>query len=252
MRAWERVKFVMENEGHNKNSFSKAIGMSSNVTITRLINEERKPHRNTLKKIARRFPSYSEKWLFDGEGGVYKQPDKEEEVEENDIQTKETVSCDEYTVSEKRKKVYYTVPLVGVRAQYGYVARYNSKTFINSLPVLPAMVDREFHGKYRMFEVDGDSMDNDTRRSICDGDIVLGREVQPHLWLDRLNVKDWFFVIVHRTDGVSIKQITGVDLKRSTVTCHSLNEMFDDYTIRLDDVVELYHVIRLVDRNVRL
>ena len=56
MEGWERIKFIMEKEGYNKNSFSYAIGMTNNVTITRLINEKRKPSPNTCAKIAQRLP----------------------------------------------------------------------------------------------------------------------------------------------------------------------------------------------------
>ena len=54
MEGWERIKLIMEQEGYNKNSFSATIGLNNNVTITRLINEERKPSRMTCEKIAQR------------------------------------------------------------------------------------------------------------------------------------------------------------------------------------------------------
>lgn len=43
MEAWERVKYIIENEGYNKNSFSNEIGLRNNATIGRLINEHRTP-----------------------------------------------------------------------------------------------------------------------------------------------------------------------------------------------------------------
>ena len=48
MEAWKRVELIIEKEGLNKNSFSKAIGISNNVTITRIINEHRTPSRACL------------------------------------------------------------------------------------------------------------------------------------------------------------------------------------------------------------
>lgn len=64
MEGWERVKYIMETEGYNKNSFSTAIGMSSNVTITRFVNEKRSPSRATCQKIIDKFPQYSYDWLI--------------------------------------------------------------------------------------------------------------------------------------------------------------------------------------------
>ena len=39
---------------------------------------------------------------------------------------------------------------------------------------------------------------------------------------------------------------------KGNITCHSLNELFNDYTVNLDDVVEIYNVIKVVERNMRL
>ncbi len=56
----------------NKNSFSVAIGMSSNVTIGRILNEDRNPHSSTLQKIVTRFPQVNYDWLKTGEGNMLK------------------------------------------------------------------------------------------------------------------------------------------------------------------------------------
>ncbi len=72
MEAWERLQHIMELEGCNKNSFSAAIGLSNNVTITRIINEHRTPSRATLEKVVLAFPKYSINWLLTGEGEMIK------------------------------------------------------------------------------------------------------------------------------------------------------------------------------------
>lgn len=71
MEAWERVEYIIEKEGLNKNSFSKAIGITNNVTITRIINEHRIPSQNTCEKIINAFPKYSLSWLVNGEGDIF-------------------------------------------------------------------------------------------------------------------------------------------------------------------------------------
>lgn len=53
MESWERLELIMKMEGLNKNSFSAAIGLSNNVTITRIINEHRSPSRATCEKIVK-------------------------------------------------------------------------------------------------------------------------------------------------------------------------------------------------------
>ena len=59
-------------EGLNKNSFSAAIGLSNNVTITRIINEHRSPSKATCEKIVKAFPKYNIDWLLKEEGEMMK------------------------------------------------------------------------------------------------------------------------------------------------------------------------------------
>lgn len=70
MEGWERVQYIMEKEGFNKNSFSVTIGINNNVTITRIINEKRNPSRSTCEKIVSRFPHYNIEWLLEGKGDI--------------------------------------------------------------------------------------------------------------------------------------------------------------------------------------
>lgn len=236
MEAWKRVEFIIEKEGLNKNSFSKAIGISNNVTITRIINEHRTPSRATCEKIVSAFPAYNLEWLLTGEGNML--TDAPSQTYHSNARPVDDLS-------------YMNVPVIHIKAQCGYLAGYGDTEYIDTLPTMPVIVDKTYHGKYRIFEVEGDSMDDNSRLAICDGDKVLAREVRRDLWLPKLHINDWYFVIVHRTNGISIKQITAQDDK-GNITCHSLNELFNDYTVNLDDVVEIYNVIKVVERNMRL
>lgn len=236
MEAWERVELIIEKEGLNKNSFSKAIGISNNVTITRIINEHRTPSRATCEKIVSAFPAYNLEWLLTGEGNML--TDAPSQTYHSNARPVDDLS-------------YMNVPVIHIKAQCGYLAGYGDTEYIDTLPTMPVIVDKTYHGKYRIFEAEGDSMDDNSRLAICDGDKVLAREVRRDLWLPKLHINDWYFVIVHRTNGISIKQITAQDDK-GNITCHSLNELFNDYTVNLDDVVEIYNVIKVVERNMRL
>lgn len=256
MEGWERVKLIMEQEGYNKNSFSATIGLSNNVTITRLINEGRKPSRMTCEKIAQRFPQYNPNWILTGGGEMYQE--KEEETVSIPIYKQEEtqkVSTNSQIISNVHPIEnigFMNVPLVHLRAQCGYLNGYGDQEYIDTLPTLPVIVDRTYHGNYRLFEAEGDSMDDGSRSSICDGDIVLGREVKRDLWQYKLHINDWYFIIIHRTEGISIKKIISHDVEHGIITCHSLNDMFRDYQLHLDEIAELYNLIKIVDRNARL
>lgn len=147
---------------------------------------------------------------------------------------------------------FVQVPLVPIRAKAGYLIGYGDDVYIQTLPTVPVITDRTFHGRYRCFEVEGDSMDDGTRNAICDRDVILGREVGRQLWTCKLHYRDWLFVIVHR-EGILIKQIVDHRVNEGIIVCHSLNPLYgEDFEIRLDEVAELYNVIKIVDRNAKL
>ncbi|MFV0545697.1 MAG: helix-turn-helix transcriptional regulator [Bacteroides sp.] len=89
MESWERIEYIIKKEGLNKNSFSKAIGISNNVTITRIINERRAPSRATCEKIISAFPLYNLEWLLTGEGEMLK--DKGSQIQLNTNNTNKGV-----------------------------------------------------------------------------------------------------------------------------------------------------------------
>jgi len=174
---------------------------------------------------------------------------KYNKVLSNDIDTKSSsIQSNAHAVEDLN---YMNVPVVHIKARCGYLVGYADEGYIDSLPTMPVIVDKTYHGRYMIFEAEGDSMDDGTRNSICDGDKLLCREVRRDLWLPKLHINDWYFVIVHRTEGISIKQITAQD-EDGNITCHSLNDMFNDYTVNLDDVAEIYNVIKVVERSMRL
>ena len=147
---------------------------------------------------------------------------------------------------------FINIPFVPVHAQAGYGKGYGDLEYIERLPTIPVIVDKNYNGKYRVFEVDGDSMDDGSRSAIYDGDKILCREVKPDLWRNKLHYRDWYFVIAMRDNGVLIKQIVNHDVDTGNIVCHSLNPLFDDFEVNLNDVAELYNVIKIVDRNTRL
>lgn len=55
----------------NVNSFSKAIGLTNNVTIGRIINEDREPSFQILNKIILTFGSVNANWLLTGKGEIF-------------------------------------------------------------------------------------------------------------------------------------------------------------------------------------
>ena len=113
MEAWERIELIIEKEGLNKNSFSKAIGISNNVTITRIINEHRTPSRATCEKIVSAFPTYNLEWLLTGEGDMF--TDTQSQTFHSNARQVDDLS-------------YMNVPVIHIKAQCGYLAGITENT----------------------------------------------------------------------------------------------------------------------------
>lgn len=143
------------------------------------------------------------------------------------------------------------VPVVPVYAHAGYLTGYGDLEYIDTLPTMPIITDRQYKGNYRIFEIAGDSMYDGSSLSLISGDKVLAREIRPDLWQNKLHFRQWFFVIVHRTEGILVKQITDHDVDSGIIHCHSLNPMFDDFDLSLADVAQLFNVVSIVDREMR-
>ncbi|MDB5281145.1 MAG: hypothetical protein JWO06_220 [Bacteroidota bacterium] len=137
------------------------------------------------------------------------------------------------------------VPLVNQYAYAGYLTGYGDANYMDELPKVPFIVDREYKGKYVCFEVRGDSMDDGTSDSYLPGDIALCREISNNLWKSKLHISKWDFIIVHKTEGILIKKITAHNVELGTLRLHSLNNLYEDFTINLKDVAQLFNVIKI-------
>lgn len=144
-----------------------------------------------------------------------------------------------YEATPIQQDVVY-IPLVNQYAYAGYLDGYTDITYMEQLPKIPFIVDREGLGNYIAFEVKGDSMNNGTEESYLEGDRLYCREIQPHLWVNsKLHLRKWDFVIVH-TDGIIIKRIIDHNVENHTITIHSLNDMYPDRVIDLGEVKQIF------------
>lgn len=236
MEVFERIKEIRKAYFNDSNlDFASFMGEKPSTT-SGWVSGKRGIGKSVIDKITDKLPQINPTWLLTGEG---------------DMEVGKSPSSIQSNAHAVEDLNYMNVPVVHIKARCGYLAGYADEGYIDSLPTMPVIVDKTYHGRYMIFEAEGDSMDDGTRNSICDGDKLLCREVRRDLWLPKLHINDWYFVIVHRTDGIAIKQITAQD-ENGNITCHSLNDLFDDYSVNLDDVAEIYNVIKVVERSMRL
>jgi phage repressor protein C with HTH and peptisase S24 domain len=102
---------------------------------------------------------------------------------------------------EKNASAPYLVPLVGIKAQAGYVKGFEQVDYMETLEQysLPPGVN-PIGAIWRYFEIDGDSMEP----TFCSGDIVLATMVPHEDWRDLKNF--WVYVIL-TSDRLLIKRL---------------------------------------------
>lgn len=143
------------------------------------------------------------------------------------------------------------IPLVSQYAYAGYMSGFTDDEYMKTLPTVPFIIDHELKGNYLSFEVKGDSMDDGSRDSLIEGDRLMCRQIMQHLWQYKLHINNWDFVIVHKTDGVLVKRIIAHDTERCEITIHSLNPLYEDRVLSLNDVAQLFNVIEVSRRSRR-
>lgn len=125
------------------------------------------------------------------------------------------------------------IKAVPVYAQAGYQKGFADPEFIENLPDYDFYNDDE--GTYRVFELKGDSM----YPYLLESDFVKAKFLPPVHWRDKLRVNEVFIVVTR--DGVVCKQLAEHDPNKGTIRLHSFNDLYDDYTLNLTDVLELWY-----------
>lgn len=225
-----RLRKILSDSGLNQSKFAEKAGIRQN-NLSEILSGKRPIGVNVANKIYISF-GINPNWLLTGTG--------------------EKIPTGQGNAKRVENIQYMEVPVVHVHARCGYLTGYGDPVYIESLPTMPVIVDKTYNGNYRVFEAEGDSMDDGSRKAIFDGDNLLCREVKRDLWQYKLHYNDWYFVIVDKKDGIVVKQIIDHDVEKGIITCHSLNPLFQDYQVHLDDVAELYNVIKIVERSARL
>lgn len=228
MTLKERMFYLIEKEGINPNQFYTKSGLG-NGYLDKVGDSFRKP---TIEKIRKSFPHWNIDWILSEKG--------------EPISVSTSKNIDVLEAIPINQNYIINVPLVNQYAQAGYLCGYEDAAYMATLPTIPFIVDHEAQGNYVAFEVKGDSMNDGTEDSYLEGDRLLCREIQSHLWVtSKLHIRKWDFVIVHQ-EGILVKRIIDHNVDSHTITIHSLNDMYPDRVIDLCDVKQIFNVIESV------
>ena len=142
------------------------------------------------------------------------------------------------------------VEYVDLSASAGMLGGDFSADVIDKLPdTHKRLVPREYReGSYLVVRVNGDSMDDGTKRSLSDGDEILVR-----LWtdgMDTLPIRSKLFVLTTRS-GHIVKQITKIDHNKKVITCHSFNPLYPDQVVDFNELIQIFTVEKIVNSKIR-
>lgn len=144
------------------------------------------------------------------------------------------------------------IPLVEQYAYAGYLSGFSNAEYIEELPKISIIVEKHHKGDYKGFNVRGDSMDDNSKSSISNGEIAIGRFINRDYWKSKLHLFQWQdYVIVHQ-EGIIIKRITQHEVEQGIIHCESLNpdkKLYPDFQIKLTEVYELYNIVQIIRNN---
>lgn len=222
----EVINTILKRENIKGATFAKKIGIKPTQIYDLLTGKTKRISEDICQKILSVYPQYNRAWILSGEG--------------EQIQHRK----DEVTL---KIMEFENFPFVSQKAYAGYLSGWADNEYVESLPTVAFPVDHTPLGKYLVFEVKGDSMNDGTYDSYLDGDLLLCREVRMDLWKDsKLHFEKWDFVIVH-DEGVIVKRITGHDVKNHTITIHSLNQDKSKYPDQVIDLCEVRQILNVVN-----
>ncbi len=157
-------------------------------------------------------------------------------------------------------RIILRLPIIPIKAQAGIGKGFlydrdesqDPEDIYDEFDTKVLILERAVSDRYKLFRVIGNRMDDGSKRSICDGDILLCREVYPEDWgYGLINTKYPYVVIVSEEEGILIKQLIKHSRKENTITLHSLNRDYEDVTKSLSDVRAFFYVER-IDRSVQV
>ena len=204
-----------------------------------------------IQEIATTFPDINKEWITDNKGTMFLSDNaliNGKDLNHSISKVKSKNGTEE--VSPVAEQNYMMVEYADLAVSAGMLGGDFSEAFVESLPETHRrLIPREYNeGNYLVVRVNGDSMDDGSKRSLSDDDEILIR-----LWtdsIDTLPIRSKLFVLTTRS-GHIVKQIIKIDHKKKQITCHSFNPLYPDQIVDFDEVIQLFTVEKIVNSKIR-
>lgn len=204
-----------------------------------------------IEEIASTFPDINKEWITDNKGTMFLSDNtliNGKDLSHSISKLKSKNGTEE--VSPVAEQNYMMVEYVDLSASAGMLGGDFSADVIDKLPdTHKRLVPREYReGSYLVVRVNGDSMDDGTKRSLSDSDEILVR-----LWTDGMNtlpIHNKLFVLTTHS-GCIVKQITKIDHNKKVITCHSFNPLYPDQVVDFNELIQIFTVEKIVNSKIR-
>lgn len=152
------------------------------------------------------------------------------------------------SLTDKYGMRYQPMPCGRYKVDVPFISMHLINTFIktgsiddSSLCFLKKQID---DGKYFAFEIDNNSMNNNSRYSLALNDIVLTKQIDIDNFHHEYDNKDLWIIIL--SDSFMCKQIVKVNKSSKEILCHSLNPSpeYSDFSIKLDSIKKIYKIVQ--------
>ena len=187
-----------------------------------------------LKKL---YPELNESWLLFDEGEMIVPKSPTQKIAALEKITFDGENNYKKEVTSVNNEDYMMVEYADLSVQAGPLGR----SPVEDLPKNRTMlVPKEYdNGEYMVLKVDGNSMyKKGSDISIPDGTKILVKKFYLNNG-DTLPIRNNLFVIDAK-DGQALKQIILHDVENGFIRCHSYNEEFKDYDIKMEDIYQIF------------
>lgn len=230
----ERIERIVRYFAKTRKEFAAKVG-KSNQWVTNITSPNFPVGKKTILSITEAYPEINPEWLALGIG----------EMLLSSVKNMNTLRNEVIPIPEDH---YMMVEYADLRASAGILGGAD----VSQLPeTRTRLLPKEYSkGGFLVVGVDGDSMDDGTKRSLCNGDEVLIHE-KKDCKLEDLPIKKSLFVITTR-EGNVLKQIAEVNTEKKYITCHSFNPTYEDFQINFDDIYQIFIVCKITQKQISL
>lgn len=231
----ENLVEIRELAGLSQTEFARKIGLSREV-VNKMESGKMKPSKRTFGKV-QSFLQNHQNHTYSGDVNI---------LGKSSHSTEKRVSGKAFLdnrLQDKNATHLHLVPLVGVKAQAGYIKGFEQVDYMDTLEQysLPPGVN-PIGAVWRYFEIDGDSMEP----TLSAGDVVLATLVPVEDWND---TRDFCVYVIHTADQLLVKRLYNKS-DDEWVLISDNEDVAPQHLIKKEDVKEVWYLRRHIRNKV--